>query len=165
MIQIGIISDTHLPNPTSAFEQQCQTAFSRCEMIIHAGDLTDISLLSIFRSKEIHAVCGNSCNRITRMSLPEEKVIIVEGYMIAVTHGTGPRHNIEERVFEKFSEAACIIFGHSHKPACHTFGKTLMINPGSFQSTGRYGSPGTYAILQIDGSGLKAKIHTLSEPI
>lgn len=163
MVRLGIISDTHLQGPTDTFKQQCVTAFSGCEMIIHAGDLTDISLLSVFQSKVVHAVCGNSCNRLTRMSLPEEKVIIVEGYMVAITHGTGLRHNIEERVFEKFPDAACIIFGHTHNPVCHKFGKTLMINPGSFQSTGKYGSPGTYAILQIDSSGLQANIHTLSE--
>lgn len=164
MVSLGIISDTHLQGPNSIFEKQCAALFSSCEMILHAGDLVDISILSVFHPKEIHAVCGNSCNRITRMSLPEEKVIIVEGYTIALTHGTGPRHNIEERVYAKFPDAACIIFGHTHRPVCHKFGQTLMINPGSFQSTGKYGSPGTYAILQIDDRGLSARIHTVSEP-
>lgn len=98
------------------------------------------------------------------MSLPDEKVIIVGGYMIAVTHGTGPRHNIEERIYDRFPDAACIIFGHTHTPVCHRFGQTLMINPGSFQGTGKYGEAGTYAVLQIDGNGLKAEIQSVYEP-
>lgn len=165
MVTVGILSDTHLSGPTTLFKQQCSAAFSDCHVIIHAGDLVDISLLSVFRGKEIHAVCGNSCNSITRMSLPDQKIIIIKGHVIAVTHGTGLRHNIEERVFEKFPDAGCIIFGHSHRPVCHNFGHTLMINPGTFQDTGRFGNFGTYGILQIDSSGLQAKIHTLPEPI
>ncbi len=91
----------------------------------------------------------------------EEKQIVLAGYAIAITHGAGPRHNIEERVFEQFPAADCIVFGHTHKAVCRTFGRTLLINPGSFQGTGQYGAAGTYALLNIDKNGLNASIHTL----
>lgn len=162
MRTIGIISDTHLLKPDLHFLQLCTDAFSQCDTIIHAGDLTDHSILSVFTDKKVHAVRGNMCNLVTQRNLPERKIITLSGYTIGISHGAGPRHNIEERVFEMFPEADCIVYGHTHIPVCHYFGSTLLINPGSFQSTGRYGSPGTYAILTINENGLHGRIHNLT---
>jgi putative phosphoesterase len=165
MIMIGILSDTHMHSVNDSFLRQSAAAFSGCDIIIHAGDLTELSLLNAFKGKEIHAVCGNMCNSTTRQALPVEKQIIIAGYTIGITHGAGPRHNIEERVFGKYPTADCIIFGHTHTPVCKKIGHTLLINPGSFQGTGRYGAAGTYGLLHIDKNGLKATIHTLPEQL
>lgn len=162
MKNIGILSDTHINSADDNFLSNCSRAFSKCDIIIHAGDLTDLSILSIFKGKEVHAVSGNMCNNKTQRSLPKEKRIIIDGYSIGISHGAGNRLNIEDRVFEMFPDVSCIIYGHTHAPVCHTVGKTLFINPGSFQGTGKYGAAGTYAILQIDKNGLSAAIHTLS---
>lgn len=161
MTTFGILSDTHLQSPDQHFFQLCQKAFLHCDEIIHAGDLTDHSILLAFGKKNVHAVCGNMCNLDTQQSLPLKRVLTIKGYTIAVTHGAGPRHNIEDRVFEMFPEADCIIYGHTHIPVCHKYGHTLIINPGSFQGTGRYGSPGSYATLTIDDNGLHGQIHTV----
>ncbi len=160
-ITVGILSDTHLPAANESFVRKCALAFAGCDSIIHAGDLIDISLLNVFNGKDVHAVCGNMCNMTAKLALPEEKYIILEGYTIAITHGTGPRHNIEERVCEQFPVADCIVFGHTHEAVCRVFGRTLLINPGSFLGTGKYGATGTYALLTIDKKGLQASIHTL----
>lgn len=166
MITAGILSDTHLSAVTEAFRRQCATAFDRCDIIIHAGDLTDISILSIFKGKEVHAVCGNMCNRNTRQSLPEESVIVLDGFVIAITHGAGPKHTVEDRVLLRYPEAACIVFGHTHIPVCHKYGDTLLFNPGSFQGTGTYGAPGTYGIFKLDAAtGIDARIFTLPRRI
>jgi hypothetical protein len=162
MIRVGVLSDTHLHANSELFMKQCVAAFAGCDTIIHAGDLVDISILHAFKGKDIHAVCGNMCNRDTWQILPETKQIVLGGYSIGITHGAGPRHNIEERVFEQFPTADCIIFGHTHEPVCRTFGNTLLINPGSFSGTGRLGATGTYALLTIDVDGLKASIQSLS---
>jgi uncharacterized protein len=102
------------------------------------------------------------CNWSTKQVLPEEKLIMIAGFSIGITHGAGPRHNIEDRVFERFPTADCIIYGHTHLPAYRKFGNTILINPGSFQGTGKFGSAGTYAILQLLDSEIKASLHTLS---
>ncbi|MCP3892259.1 MAG: YfcE family phosphodiesterase [Desulfobulbaceae bacterium] len=162
MITIGILSDTHIQTASDAFTQNCQIAFSDCNVIIHAGDLTDSSILSVFKGKEVHAVYGNSCNRSTQISLPREKLISLGGFTIGISHGAGSRHNIEERVFDLFPEADCIVYGHSHIPVCHTVGGTLMMNPGSFQGTGPYGAAGSYGIIKIDQHGLQGSLHTIS---
>lgn len=165
---IGILSDTHLQALEPSFVQQCATVFANCDAIIHAGDLTDITILKAFEGKDIHAVCGNMCNMTTRYVLPQQKHIVLGGYSIGICHGTGPRQTIEERVLEQFPAADCIVFGHTHQPVCYRVGKTLLINPGSFSGTGRYGAPGTYALLKIDDhhlDPLSAALHSLPEQI
>jgi predicted phosphodiesterase len=62
-------------------------------------------------------------------------------------------------MWDLFPTADCIVYGHTHIAINHRFGKTLFINPGSFQPTGRYGAPGSYAILSIDKNGLHATLH------
>ena len=161
MMTVGILSDTHLQTVNEAFIKLCALAFSGCDTIIHAGDLVDLSVLRAFKGKDIHAVSGNMCNKATKQILPEEKQIVLAGYSIAITHGAGPRDNIAERVFERFPTADCIVFGHTHHAVCLRFGETILINPGTFSGTGRYGAAGTYAILTIDQNGLKASIKTL----
>lgn len=162
MKTIGILSDTHIISANNTFLRNCRQAFVDCEVIIHAGDLTDVSILSVFKGKEVHAVSGNMCNSMTQQGLPKEKIVIIEGYSIGISHGAGNRMNIEDRVFEMFPDVSCIVYGHTHAPVCHTLGKTLFINPGSFQGTGTYGAPGTYAILQTHPNGLSGAIHSLA---
>ena len=161
MFSIGILSDTHLQRPDHHFATLCAQVFAHCDVIMHAGDLTDQSILSVFGEKKVYAVHGNMCNTETWKILPEKRQITIAGYSIGICHGAGQRHNIEERVFDMFPEADCIIYGHTHNPVCHYFGTTLLINPGSFQATGSYGSPGSYAILQIDEKGLQGSLHSL----
>ncbi|MBU1567189.1 MAG: metallophosphatase family protein [Proteobacteria bacterium] len=159
---VGILSDTHMSSITDSFVRQCATAFNRCDAIIHAGDLTDVSILSAFSGKDIHAVSGNMCSWSTRQVLPEDKLIIIAGFSIGITHGAGPRHNIEDRMLIRFPTADCIIYGHTHLPACRRIGNTLLVNPGSFQGTGKHGFTGTYAILHLLDTGIQSSIHTLS---
>ena len=156
-MKIGILSDTHIAQFTEQFRRNCANAFSGCDTIIHAGDLTDISILSAFAGKDVHGVYGNMCNQATRQLLPETKMIYLHGYSIGICHGAGPRHNIEERLLELFPESDCIVYGHTHIPTCHKTGNTLFINPGSFQGTGNYGAPGTYGLLHIETGCLKGK--------
>ncbi len=163
MIRIGILSDTHINRPLPGFAEQVQKVFADCSVILHAGDLTDLSILEAFRGKDFHAVHGNMCTLSTQQALPSEKVILLDGYTIGLCHGAGARHNIEERMWELFPSADCIVYGHTHQPVCHTKATTLFLNPGSFLGTGRYGAPGSYAILTIDAKGLHGSLHQLEK--
>jgi hypothetical protein len=163
MVTIGILSDTHISSCTESFNIQITKAFSDCEVIIHAGDLTNFSILEAFAEKTVYAVHGNMCTEATKRLLPFDRLIKIEGYAIGICHGAGPAANIEERLWDLFPEADCIIFGHTHSPLCEKRGGVLFINPGSFRSSGLYGAPPSYAILSIDENGLRAKIHTLKQ--
>ncbi len=159
--RIGIISDTHLTSCSVQFSRLVELAFRDCTRIIHAGDITDLGVLEAFSDKSLYAVHGNMCSRRVRERFPESLRVSIDGYTIAVCHGAGLRGSIEERLYERFFDADCIVYGHTHQPANHHYGKTLLVNPGSFSGTGRFGNPGTYGILETSEDTLRATIHTL----
>jgi putative phosphoesterase len=153
MITIGVLSDTHLLEPGKRFRQIVQHCFADADMILHAGDLTSLSVLDVFAGKTVHAVHGNMCGPQTRATLPSSKIIDVGNFRIALIHGAGNLHNTEEKLFDAFAPIDCIVYGHTHKPVCHRYGPTLMVNPGSFTITG------TYGIIKVDDRNMEGKIH------
>jgi uncharacterized protein len=161
--RVGILSDTHITKPLSWFTRQTEQAFHDCSIILHAGDLTSVSILDVFAGKEVHAVHGNMCEHSSYRALPASKMIEIDGYSIGLCHGAGGRHDIEERMWNLFPTADCIVYGHTHIAVNHRLAKTLFINPGSFAATGRYGAPGSYAILSIDENGLNASLYQFTE--
>jgi putative phosphoesterase len=161
MLRIGVLSDTHLSICTETFRRQTAAVFSDCQVIIHAGDLTDPGILTAFKGKDVHVVHGNMCNAEAQRRFPQKKTIRVGEIAIGLCHGAGNRLDIEDRLIEMFPAADCIIFGHTHMPVRKTIGRTLLLNPGSFQRTARHGATGTYAILLVDGKGFTASIYEL----
>lgn len=158
---IGILSDTHLSGITPQFAKQVQTIFSACTCIVHAGDLTDAGILDIFSDKQVIAVHGNMCSAATKRLLPESTTFRVNHQTIAVYHGHGGSLDIEGYLLTRFDTADAIVFGHTHHPLVRRAGRALLVNPGSFRSTGRYGAPGTYALMTSSATGLTATIHQL----
>lgn len=157
-MKIGILSDTHLSRPDPAFAGLAARCFAGTDMILHAGDLTDPSILQVFAGREVHAVHGNMCGLAARRTLPASKEIRLGGFTIGLIHGYGGSYDFEHRLLEVFPTADCIVYGHTHVPVCHRLGGVLYINPGSFTASGSHGMPGTFAILEA-GSTLRAGIH------
>jgi len=87
----------------------------------------------------------------------------LEEFMMLEWYRNGADYSdlIEERVWNLFPEADCIVFGHTHIPLCEKRGGILFINPGSFRCTGPFGSPASYAILTVGQNGLQANIRNL----
>lgn len=151
-MKIGVLSDTHISSPTASFLHQTARCFADCQVIFHAGDLTDISVLTAFKDKDIYAVHGNMCQPSSRRHLPAQTVIELGGFRFGLTHGMRYRQNVEENLINDFAEVDCIVSGHTHIPACHRLFNILFMNPGSFTGTGYYGSQGTYGILEVGDS-------------
>ena len=162
MIRAGILSDTHLMGLNEDFQKLVQHCFAGCDTIIHAGDLTDISLLDEFHNKTVFAVHGNMCNGKAFSNLPSRLSFQLGQFCIGLTHGAELGHDIESALWNLFPDVHCMIYGHTHQAVCHRVGDRLIINPGSFKATGRYGAPGTYAILEI-GNVLQAAIHEVPQ--
>ena len=162
MIKIGVLSDTHLSAPSPVFQQQVEKCFKEVDIIFHAGDLTELSILKAFGNREVHAVHGNMCGHAAYTHLPGEKIISVGGFTFGLCHGAGSTHNIEERLWNELGPVDCIIYGHTHHAVCHRSGPVLFMNPGSFVLQNRYGSPGTYGILEVD-TKVHGTIHTIGE--
>ena len=157
-LKIGILSDTHLTRPTEDFVRMAEACLSGTDMILHAGDLTDPSILEVFSGRRVHAVHGNMCGMIGHQLLPAHEEIRVGGFRIGLIHRVGNSYNFEDRLVEVFPEADCIVYGHTHRPVCHQLGGVLYINPGSFTGAGAHGTPGSYAILEVSNT-LTASLH------
>jgi len=159
-IKAGILSDTHLPRPDRDFITAAQQCFAECQVIIHAGDLTDISVLDIFSDKTVYAVHGNCCGRTTHTALPTERSFQLGNFTIGLLHGyTLGRYadSIESGIWDVFPEADCVIYGHTHEPVCKQVAGKLIINPGAFQVNTWYSAPCPYVILEA-GQSLKGTI-------
>jgi len=133
-LRIGVLSDTHLPDSEDAQEfllDLIETVFAPVDMILHAGDLVAPDLLSAFDAYPFHAVRGNMDPAIA--GVPLKKVINVGGFTIGMIHGWGPPDGLEERAYAEFSSVSldCLVYGHSHRPACYRHDGVLFFNPGS----------------------------------
>ena len=159
-VKIGILSDTHLSRPTESFKKIAEACFHDADIILHAGDLTDPSILTVFSGKEVHAVHGNMCSAAACQLLSTHKEIQVSGFTIGLIHRAGNTYNSEQSLLDIFPEADCIVYGHTHKPVCHRLGGVLYLNPGSFTGTGYSGAGGTFAILEA-GETLHGQIYQI----
>jgi putative phosphoesterase len=160
VIKAGILSDTHLVRPDNWFKKQVRHCFHDCEVIIHAGDITDPSVLDVFAGFKLFAVHGNMCNAPARTKYPVQQQFSLGGFNVGLTHGAGLGADIEAALFNLFPAADCMIYGHTHRPSLHQYGPVLILNPGSFQGTGRFGAPGTYGIIAF-GDQMNASLHEI----
>jgi uncharacterized protein len=162
LIKAGVLSDTHLTQPDNRFKRLVEQCFHACDVIIHAGDITEPSVLEMLNKRPLYVVHGNMCNNEIRACYPEELLFTLNRFTIGLTHGAQLGHDIETALWKLFPEADCMIFGHTHRPVCHYHGTTLFLNPGSFQATGRYGAPGTFAILEA-GDELRGRLYEIPQ--
>lgn len=153
MTKIGVISDTHIRDNDADVPAKVLEAFKEVDMVIHVGDLLDLSVLDKLKQvcKDVRAVAGNMDTAETKKILPEKEVIKIGKYTIGVTHGYGhPAGLIDilEKMF-KDDDVDVIVFGHSHTPFNEKKGKILLFNPGS--PTDKVFAPfNSYGILEIN---------------
>jgi hypothetical protein len=105
----------------------------KADLIIHAGDLTGVSMLDQLRGYgEFAAVHGNADEPAVRKQLPAQLELQLCGARIAVVHDGGRREGRRERLRRAFPDADAVIFGHSHLPL-HEAGDDgfQLFNPGS----------------------------------
>jgi len=131
-IQVGVISDTHLMGQgwgRRALFSLVERHFAEADMILHAGDIVDPDLLNLFAPKTVHAVRGN----LDPPNLPLKKIVEINKKRIGLIHGWGAKGGLEQRILQEFATERldCIVYGHSHRAACHVVDGILLFNPGS----------------------------------
>ncbi len=148
-MKIGVLSDTHLTQPTGIVETVKHTIrnkrtledlrvivqqyFHEVELIIHAGDFVEMAVYELLQEfAPVEAVRGNMDRIDIQHAFPTKKVIECQGFRIGVTHGDGAPQKILERVKQHFPEPVdAIVFGHSHQPVNEVREGILFFNPGS----------------------------------
>lgn len=104
----------------------------RAELILHAGDVVGAAVL---RELEVYApvaaVFGNMDEPVLRETLPERRVVEVEGVRIGLVHIPGARAGREERLLGSFPGCDAVVYGHTHVPQVERHRGVWVLNPGS----------------------------------
>ncbi len=132
-MQIAIISDTHMPRGARALAQACVERCAAADAILHAGDLSDVSVLELLRGlgPPLHAICGNVDSAAVRALLPERLELELGGVRIGMTHIPGPSKGRLARLRAAFPGCAAVVFGHTHMPEHAEHDGFQIFNPGS----------------------------------
>lgn len=127
---LGVLSDTH----SLDLPPQLLQGLKGVDLIIHAGDICDVSILKTLKSiAPLKAVQGNMDDAALKKKLPLKILFEAEGVKVGIYHGHGNGRNALSNVQGQFKDDAVdlAIFGHSHQPFSGKIGKTLYFNPGS----------------------------------
>ncbi len=156
-MKIAVISDTHIPRAADKLPQKLYNALKDADMILHAGDLTELSVLEdLERIAETRAVYGNMDDHSVRKKLPQKEIINAGKFKIGLTHGSGPPFGIMDRLKKEFGKVDVIVFGHTHSSQNEIKNGVLFFNPGSVTDK-VFAKENSYGILEINSS-IKGRI-------
>jgi putative phosphoesterase len=129
--RIGVISDTHIPH-FKRLPEAVWTHFVEVELIIHAGDLSRLSVIDELEMlASVVAVQGNIEEEEVVRALPIKRELLVGGLRIGIVHILGDAQNRAGAARQEFPTARCVVFGHSHVPYNQEHDGQLLFNPGS----------------------------------
>jgi putative phosphoesterase len=129
-----LLADTHVPKRARALPDAVWEAVDEADVVFHAGDWVDESLLDELevRAARLVGVYGNNDGDALRARLPEVAEATVDGIRFAMIHETGAAIGREARCEAQFPDADVLVFGHSHIPWDTTTPRGLrLLNPGS----------------------------------
>jgi len=148
IMKLGVIADTHLDRITRELVDLMAGPFKDVDLVLHAGDITEIDILRAFSGKEMMAVCGNMDSPAVRKQLPPQRTFLAGKFRIGLIHGWGSPHGIEERIHRGFEGVDCIVYGHTHTPSVNKRESILFFNPGTFGS-GFLSGKNSFGVLDI----------------
>jgi len=144
-MRIAVLADTHV-NTLEHLPKKIIDAISTVDLIIHAGDFTDVQVLKELKQlRGVKAVQGNMDSIELKTVLPVKEIVEIENKRIGITHGSGSPRGIEERVRKMFESDRLdiIVYGHSHQSQNKVIDDILLFNPGK--------ATDSFGILTIDG--------------
>ncbi|WP_241238414.1 metallophosphoesterase family protein [Nocardioides pantholopis] len=163
-VRLLVMADTHVPKRARDLPVDLWAEVDRVDVVLHAGDWVDVSLLDALeaRSRRLVGCYGNNDGPALRARLPEVARVEIGGVRLAVVHETGDARGREARCAAAYPDVDVLVFGHSHIPWDSTTGTGLrLLNPGS--PTDRRRQPyGTYLTATArDGELLDVVLHPL----
>ncbi len=137
---------------------------ARADVVLHAGDWVDVTLLDELeqRATRLVACWGNNDGAELRARLPERADVTLGGIRFTVTHETGASAGRDARMARRYPDTDVLVFGHSHIPWDSTAATGLrLLNPGS--PTDRRRQPHcTYMTAAVDhGVLVDVELHRL----
>ena len=157
-----LLADTHLPRRARDLPEAVWGAVDEADLVLHAGDWVDVSLLDALerRARRLVGCYGNNDGPELRARLPEVARVAVAGLSFAVVHETGPSRGREERCDAQYPGVDVLVFGHSHIPWDTTTASGLrLLNPGSPTDRRRQPSCTWMTATVADGELLDVRLH------
>lgn len=149
-LRVGVVTDTHAGEHLPRIPAEVEELLAGCEVIVHAGDITDPAALDRLRTiAPVVAVCGDHDRPFSRELLPRDHVLEIGGGRIGVTHGNRARSiehlarvltflrgrlvdlGLDRALLRRLGPIDCIVFGHLHIPRHRWIGRTLIFSPGA----------------------------------
>jgi|Deesub1362A_J573_1020465.scaffolds.fasta_scaffold00233_24 hypothetical protein len=160
-IEIGVISDTHVPTRAKEIPAAVFQIFQKTKYIIHAGDF--VSPEVIVELEKIAPVVGVKGNMdYPSIEFPEVNSLEVMGWRIGVTHNSLSPFKMDKiKEVAKENNFDVLIFGHTHRPVIKKEGDILLLNPGS-PTNPLFTSP-SVALLRISKSSVDVEIIELKK--
>ena len=134
-MKIGVISDTHLSKSTQELFRMQHGVFADVSMILHAGDLTELTVLEAFSDRQVVAVCGNMDSPAVRNQLPSKRVVEASGFRIGLTHHLKRPVGISKGLVGEFDAVDAVVYGHTHRADNQVRNGVLFFNPGAFSGS------------------------------
>lgn len=158
-LTICVVSDTHWLSGSAQTRFLAMLAGHKPDLILHAGDWTDLALLDeLQKIAPVQGVAGNCDQAEIGAELDYVKVVQAGPVRLGLTHG----HFFEymptpQSALRTFAEAEppvqAVVFGHSHVPLCQMQDGVLLFNPGSaVRPLGEIKKP-SYGLLHISEAG------------
>jgi len=148
-VRIGVVADTHVGELLPELPGEVCEALAGVDLILHAGDIVDPSVLDILRAvAPVVAVRGNHDRRRGHRDLPQDVLVRVGGLRIGLTHGHRRaavelstilaglvagrpcRLGFERTMRRRFPGADCVVVGHLHEPIHQHVRGVLLFSPG-----------------------------------
>jgi uncharacterized protein len=145
---VGLISDTH-----GLLRQEALDALRGCSLILHAGDVGELSVLDGLGSiAPVRAVRGNVDRGEVAARLQPTEIVEVAGQQVYLIHDLG-RLDLDAAA----AGFAAVVYGHSHIASVREEGGVLYVNPGA-AGPGRFDLRPSVGRLLLTAGRLRAEI-------
>jgi putative phosphoesterase len=144
-----VIADTHVGEVLPELPAGVAIAFEGCDLILHAGDITCLSVLEqLGEIAPVVAVQGDH-DRLAGIDLPRERVVVVRGRRIGLMHGRRSRAievpaagmslarrravllGLHRHMRRRLGPVDLIVHGHLHMPVDTRVRGTRVFSPGA----------------------------------
>ncbi len=148
-VRVGLVADSHVGEYLDALPEWVFGALSDCDLILHAGDLSVVSVLGELEEiAPVRAVRGDHDRDADH--LPSSLVATVRGWRIGLIHGSWGhawdaatvtrstlvpdrswQRRLDVELRNRLGAVDAIVYGHWHIPRIADYGPTLMVCPGA----------------------------------
>jgi putative phosphoesterase len=172
-MQIGVISDTHIPEACQELWPQVCEAFRGVDLILHAGDVYDLRIVDeLNETAPIYVARGNGDDgQGGRAVQPEDErlretwSLELAGIRVGLTHTVylPAFARTLDRLFPD-GKPDVLIYGDTHVEAIDVIDGVLCLNPGSPTLPHNLNTQlGTIGFLEIDAGKPSASVWQLTE--